>query len=147
MEQAVASQRPMGDDVPSSKGPGGRRPRKPLLKDQRSAVTNGKRLHVEAPGTTAWARRFRDVFAEILSDLGGHEGLSEGQRQLARRCATMSIACEKMEGEAAKGEDIDLDTYGTLSDRMGRAFQRLGLHRQARDITPTLSDVLRRPPP
>jgi hypothetical protein len=37
----------------------------------RSAVTNGKRLHVVAPGDTKWARRFRDVLAEIISDLGG----------------------------------------------------------------------------
>jgi hypothetical protein len=70
---------------------------KPLRKDQRSAVTNGKRLHVEAPGDGAWSRRFRDVLSEILSDLG-HDGLSEGQRQLARRCATIAIACERMEG-------------------------------------------------
>jgi hypothetical protein len=51
----------------------------------------------------------------------GRDGLSEGQRQLARRCATISIACEKMEGEAAAGNEIDLDAYGTLTDRLGRA--------------------------
>ena len=49
----------------------------------------------------------------------------------------MSLACERMEGEAVAGKEIDLDTYGTLSDRMGRAFQRLGLKRTARDVTPT----------
>jgi hypothetical protein len=83
------------------------------------------------------------VLAEIISDIGGHEGLSEGQRQLARRCATIAIACERMEGEAAKGNEIDLDAYGTLTDRLGRAFGRLGLKRQARDVSPTLSDFLR----
>lgn len=84
----------------------------------RSAVTNGKRLYVVRPGDTAWARRFRDVLAEIISDLGGHDGgLSEGQRQLARRCATIAIACEKLEGEAAAGAAIDLETYGKLTDR------------------------------
>jgi len=108
----------------------------PVRKDQRSAVTNGKRLHVVAPGDTKWARRWRDVLAEIVSDLSGPEGLSEGQKQLARRCATISIACERMEGEAAQGNEIDLDAYGTLTDRLGRCFQRLGLKRQARDITP-----------
>jgi hypothetical protein len=114
----------------------------PARKDQRSAVTNGKRLHVIAPGDTKWSRRWRDVLAEIVSDLSGPEGLSEGQRQLARRCATISIACERMEGEAAAGASIDLDAYGTLTDRLGRALQRLGLKRQARDIGPTLSDYL-----
>src|SRR5262245_11920464 len=103
----------------------------------RSAVTNGKRLHVVNPGDTAWARRFRDVLAEIISDLGGHDsGLSEGQRQLARRAATISIACEKLEGEAAAGIAIDFELYGRLTDRLGRAFQRLGLERRARDVGP-----------
>jgi hypothetical protein len=110
-------------------------------KDHRSAVTNGKRLHVIAPGDTRWARRFRDVLAEILSDLG-REGLSEGQRQLARRCATIALACEKMEGEAARGNDIDLEAYGALTDRLGRAFGRLGLRRQAKDIGPSLGELL-----
>jgi hypothetical protein len=110
----------------------------------RSAVTNGKRLHVVRPGDTAWARRFRDVLAEIMSDLGGRDLLSEGQRQLARRCATISIACERMEGEAAAGDEIDLNAYGTLTDRLGRTFQRLGLRRQSREIGPTLGEVLRR---
>jgi hypothetical protein len=101
----------------------------------RSAVSNGKRLHVVPPGDTAWARRFRDVLAEIISDLGGVDaGLSEGQPQLARRCATLSIACERLEGEATAGHEIDLDLYGTLTDRLGRAFQRLGLKRQARAV-------------
>jgi hypothetical protein len=99
-------------------------------------VTNGKTLFVEADQRGPWARRWRDLLVEITSDLGGADLLSEGQKQLARRCATISIACERMEGEAALGKEINLDSYGTLTDRLGRALQRLGLKRQARDITP-----------
>jgi hypothetical protein len=108
----------------------------------RSAVTNGKRLHVVSPGDGKWARRFADILAEVIGDLGGASCLSEGQRQLARRCATISIACEKMEGDAAAGTQIDLDLYGTMTDRLGRAFQRLGLKRQSRDVTPDLRDYI-----
>ena len=58
---------------------------------RRSAVTNGTRLHVRPPGKSAWARRFADIFAEIISDIGGQDGgLSEGQRQLARPPSTES---------------------------------------------------------
>lgn len=103
---------------------------------QRSRVTNGKALFVEADQRGPWARRWRDVLGEITNDLGGADLLSEGQKQLARRCATISIACERMEGEAALGNEIDLDAYGTLTDRLGRALQRLGLKRHPRDITP-----------
>ena len=121
----------------------------PARKDQRSAVTNGRRLHVVAPPVGGrWARQFRDILAEICSDMGGRDsGLSEAQRQLARRCATIAIACEKMEGEAAAGNDINLEVYGTLTDRLGRCFQRLGLKRQARDVMPTLAEYLASLPP
>jgi hypothetical protein len=110
----------------------------------RSAVTNGNRLHVERPGDTKWARRFADVLHEIVSDLMGQDGLSEGQRQLARRATTLSIACEKMEGEAARGAEIDLDMYGTMTDRLGRVFQRLGLERRSKDVTPDLQTYIRK---
>jgi len=102
----------------------------------RSRVTNRKTHFVEADGRGPWARRWRDILGEVIADLGGIDILSEGQKQLARRCATISIACERMEGEAAQGNEIDLEVYGTLTDRLGRCFQRLGLKRHARDISP-----------
>jgi hypothetical protein len=104
----------------------------------RSAVTNGSRLHVVPPGDGKWARRFADVLAEIISDLSGPDGLSEAQRQLARRAATIAIACERLEGEAAAGNEIDLELFGALTDRLGRCLQRLSpsLERHTRDITP-----------
>jgi hypothetical protein len=111
------------------------------LKTLRSRVTNGKTLFVDSDQRGPWARRWRDVLAEVLNDVsaGDADRLSEAQRQLARRCATISVQCEKMEGEAALGNDIDLEQYGTLTDRLGRALQRLGIKRQiksAKDITP-----------
>jgi hypothetical protein len=75
--------------------------------------------------------------------IGGADRLSEGQRQLARRCATISLECEKIEAHAVAGEEIDLDCYGQLTDRLGRAFQRLGLRRQPRDVTPDLGSYIR----
>jgi hypothetical protein len=102
----------------------------------RSAVTNGKRLHVKRPGDTAWARRFRDVLFEICNDIAPPETLSEAQKQLARRCATIAIACERMECRAAAGDEINLDKYGMLTDRLGRTLHRLGIKRQTRDVTP-----------
>jgi hypothetical protein len=77
--------------------------------------------------------------AEITNDLGGADRLSEAQRQLVRRCATLSIECEKLDASALLGEPIDLAAYGMLVDRLGRAFQRLGLKRVAREIEPDLN--------
>jgi hypothetical protein len=110
----------------------------------RSKVTNGKHVFVEGDKRGPWTRRFKDILACIVSDLGGADILSEGQRQIARRAATLSIACEKLEGELAQGGDVDLVVYGMLTDRLGRCFNRLGLRRQAKDITtPSLGDLIR----
>lgn len=68
--------------------------------------------------------------------------MSEGQRQLARRCATIALECERLEARAVIGEPIDLETYGQLTDRLGRTFGRLGLKRVACDPTPTLAEYL-----
>ena len=119
----------------------------PLAKPSRSTrsrITNGSTLHLGfVDGRTEAARRFRDVLAEIASDLGGSEGLSEAQRQLARRAAMMSVQCETLEAKSIAGLEIDLDLYGALSDRIGRAFTRLGIKRAARNVTPDLRDYIR----
>lgn len=120
----------------------------PRPRTTRSRVTNGKELFVSrVDGRTAEARRFRDVLAEIVSDLGGAEGLSEGQRQLARRCAMMAVECEKVEAMAVAGKPIDLEAFGKMTDRIGRAFQRLGIKRTLREMNLTpLADHFKRPP-
>jgi len=102
----------------------------------RSAVSNGTTLFTDdVDGRSREARRFRDVLGEIVSDLGGADRLSEAQRQLARRCALICVQCERMEAKAVSGEEIDLDLFGTLTDRQGRAFQRLGIKRVPREVT------------
>jgi hypothetical protein len=107
-------------------------------RQSRSRVTNGKQLFLDGEVRNRASRRFRDLLAGIASDLGGVNELSVGQMQLARRCALLSVQCEIMEAAAVDGKDFDLDQYGQLTDRLGRAFQRLGLRRQPRDITPTI---------
>ena len=84
-----------------------------------------------------WHADLRNIFNQIVSDLGGDDRLSEGQRQLARRIALMSMTCESMEAKSVGGESIDLDQFGQLSDRIGRALQRLasnGCRRTSRPI-------------
>jgi len=116
----------------------------PRSATNRSRVTNGRGLFVEpGQGRTREARRFRDVLAEIVSDLGGPDTLSEGQRQLARRAAMLSTQCEMMEGLAVAGKAIDIELFGSITDRLGRVFQRLGLRRKQRDITPDLRSYLK----
>ena len=108
----------------------------------RSRVTNGKQLFLDGDARLKISRRFRDLLANIAADLGGAGRLSEGQKQIARRCAMLSVECEIMESAAVAGEPFDLETCGQLTDRLGRAFQRLGLRRVMHDVTPDLSTYL-----
>ena len=114
-------------------GPQGRK--KP---EARSKISNGSALLDGIDGRSARARRFRDVLGEIVSDLGGPDRLSEGQRQLARRGAMLAVECERLESLGVAGEPFNLEVYGQLTDRLGRVFMRLGLRRQAREVVPTL---------
>jgi hypothetical protein len=108
----------------------------------RSKVTNGRQLFIDGDARLKVSRRFRDVLASIATDLGGADRLSEGQKQIARRCAMLSVECEIMESAAVAGQPFDLDTYGQLTDRLGRAFQRLGLKWVMHDVTPDLGAYL-----
>jgi hypothetical protein len=47
-----------------------------------------------------------------------------------------------IESAAVGGQPFDLETYGQLTDRVGRAFQRLGLKRVMHDVTPDLGAYL-----
>lgn len=97
-------------------------------------------------GRTFAGRRFSGVYAAIVSDLGGEDHLSEGQKQLAWRAARLAIECEMMDAAAIKSgtpmAPETLQSYGQLVDRFGRAMERLGLERRARDVTPSLSSYL-----
>jgi hypothetical protein len=46
-----------------------------------------------------------------------------------------------LESAAVAGQPFDLDAYGQLTDRLGRAFQRLGL-KLMHDLTPDLGAYL-----
>jgi hypothetical protein len=110
---------------------------------QSSRITNGSALFLPGvDGRSSLARRARDVFDNFCRDLGGYDILSEAQTQLCRRAAMISIKCEEMESHGANGEQIDLDVFGKLTDRLGRCLERLGIKRVPRDVTPTLAQYI-----
>ncbi len=101
----------------------------------RSRVTNSSALFLDGvDGRSALARRFRDVLGEIVADMGGVEVTSEGQRQLARRVATLAVQAEQMESEWAAGGELDIDTYVVLVNALGRALGRIGLRRRPKTV-------------
>jgi hypothetical protein len=92
-------------------------------------------------GRSLMARRFREIHASIESDLGGD--LTEAQRHLIARAATLAIWCEAREAELAQGNDFDAGAYATIANSLRRLLTDLGLERQMRDAAPTLEQYLR----
>ena len=108
----------------------------------RSAVTSGRRLLIGGNPNSAWARRYRDLVAGHASDLGGRSELSEAELSLIRRAAALECELEAMEARMSAGDQVNLELFGRLTDRLGRTLQRVGLKRVPRDIGPSLADII-----
>jgi hypothetical protein len=102
----------------------------------RSAVTNGRRLFVHGDGNTLWSRRYRDLCAAHVTDMGGPDQLSEAALSLVRRCAAIEVELEAMEGRLSMGQPVDLDVFTRSASHLRRIFETLGFKRVPKDITP-----------
>src|SRR5262245_45834546 len=103
-------------------------------KRPRSAVTSGRRLLIGGDPNSAWARRYADLCRGHASDLGGRSELSEGELSLIRRASALECELEAMEAKMSQGEQVNLELYGRLVDRLGRTLQRVGLKRRPRPV-------------
>jgi hypothetical protein len=105
-----------------------------IARAKRSQVTNGTRVFVEGGVPRGvWARRFRDLYNNHISDLGGPEVASEFQLGLCRRAAALEVQTESFEAQLSEGQEIDLDLYGRLTGHLRRIAETLGLQRVAKD--------------
>jgi len=109
---------------------------------QRSRITNGRSLLPDVDGRSLLARRFRDIQNAIVGDQGGPEHLSEARLQLIRRFAASAVLAEQLESKLANGEEIDVSQHALLCSSLVRIANKIGINRIAKDITPSLSDIL-----
>jgi hypothetical protein len=118
----------------------------PRQANRRSRVSNGRQLFVAVrEGDTAWGRRFKDLIADHISDLGGLENVSTAELTLVRRAAWLTLQLELLEARGAErgGEvsDKSLALYGRVTGNLRRALQALGLQRRPKGV-PSLSEYL-----
>jgi hypothetical protein len=114
----------------------------PMPPASRSAKTNGRRSFVDGDGRGLWARRWRDLEALYIDDLGGASALSEFQLGLVGTCATLRCELEKLEGRLSVGDAVDLDQFGRLAGHYRRICETLGIERRKRDVTPSLETII-----
>jgi hypothetical protein len=141
--ETAANSHPDSTTVGSRKSPGG----VPGRKDYgRSKISNGTALLPGIDGRSAWVRRCKDVIAAHIADLGGADNTSAAERSIIRRCAVLTTELERLEAKfatAGEASEYDLDLYQRMTNTLRRALEAVGLERRAKDIGPTLGDLLR----
>ena len=118
--------------------------------EARSRVSNGSSLflldHEGKPihGRTIIARRFRDILDAIVGDLGGRDHISEGEHQLARRAAALSVQAEVQEAWLAgqRFDKVNVEEFVKLCNALNRTLGSIGLRRRQRDVTPSLAEIV-----
>jgi len=74
-------------------------------------------------------------------DQGG-EDVSESRKQLIRRFAAAAVLAEQLEAKLANGQEIDIAQHALLCSTLTRLSLRIGLNPVAKDISPTLADLI-----
>jgi hypothetical protein len=116
-----------------------------VSRTNRSRITNRSAVLPDVDGRSTWVRRLRDLIAIHLSDLGGVDNVSEAERSIIRRIATLTVELERMESTfatAGEATPAQLDLYQRTANSLRRLLEAIGLQRRSKNITPTVSDYI-----
>ena len=108
----------------------------------RSKVTNHQDLLPNLDGRSSTARRFRDLVAAFVADQGGLDLCSEVKLGLLRRLAACTVRAEMLEAQMVNGEPVNVSELCALASTTVRLSTRLGLERVAKDVEPSLADLI-----
>jgi len=110
----------------------------------RTKVTSGRQLLPGIDNRCYWVRRVRDIIDRHTTDLGGDDALSEAERSIIKRAATLVCEAERMERRFAQVPEngsvplAELHTYSMLANTLRRLLDMAGLEKRTHDITPTI---------
>lgn len=92
-------------------------------------------------GRTRLAQAVRQRYAELTTDLGGHDALSYQRRSLAKRALWQEAVIEQMESALARGEDVDLGRMTQSVNSLQGLYKTLGLDRVAKPVD-SITDII-----
>lgn len=78
----------------------------------------------------------------IASDLGGLDHLSAMERELVDGAALLGAMIKDLGTNYLSGDPIDLSEFMALTNAQRRLLADIGLERRARNITPSLNDII-----
>jgi hypothetical protein len=92
---------------------------------------------------TRAAQQFDAIANAIARDLGGEANLSTVAKHLVEAFAGVAIAVGDLNARLVLGQAIDVTEQAQAISTMVRVASRIGINRVARDVTPTLGDLIR----
>jgi len=122
---------PSGSTTGHAHSARGKPPFLPRAPSARSKLSNGTRGAV-FPGVdqrSATARRYRDVIAAVIVDLGGLARVTEVKLHLIRKFAALVVKSEELEARIAEGEPINVLHFCKISSTLLRLSGRIGIKR------------------
>ena len=94
-------------------------------------------------GRTNAAKAFDAIAGAIAADLGGESALSTVQKHLVEAFAGVAITVCDMNARKALGQEVDVLKQSQAISTMVRVASRLGIHRVAKPVTPTVDAYLK----
>jgi hypothetical protein len=94
-------------------------------------------------GRTTSARMFSQLAAQIETDLGGRDDLSAIELQLIEAFCGASILLNHLNTKLIQGEPVEPLAHAQAASTLVRVANKLGLQRRARDVSPSLRDLMR----
>jgi hypothetical protein len=114
-----------------------------------SRITSGRSLLPHGTDmNSVWSRRWSDLIRLFVDELGGDNIVSQAERSLVRRIATIQVACERLEQEFADDDDTPiakLDQYQRLSNTLRRLLTTVGIKRVPIDVPDLHTYISQRP--
>jgi hypothetical protein len=117
-----------------------------MAKDNNKKKTKRQspRILVPLDQSSGPSRYFIRMQRDIHSDLGGRGDLSRIEQELVRGFCGCATRLEYLTYQILLGADAECDiaSYANLASTMLRIGSRLGFSRRARDVTPSLKDIV-----
>ncbi|MEI9422212.1 hypothetical protein O7A70_13665 [Mesorhizobium sp. Cs1299R1N1] len=79
---------------------------------------------------------------QLATDLGGMEQLSAMEREIVDGAALLGAMIKDAGATYLSGDPVDLGEFMALTNAQRRLLADVGLQRRARDITPSLQDII-----
>ncbi len=87
-------------------------------------------------------RHYRSIIDAIVQDLGGSAAVGEVKMGLVEQYAATRVLADQIKLRTFASKEVSVTEHSLLSSTLKRLAASIGVEREPRDVTPTLSEYL-----